>query len=130
MADLMDVTYVKDLYDGTWTPELQTRAEKWLTTALARAKTTAPCLVNHEGLPEHVQESARGIIAGAVLRLMSPTKGATQYQAAGPFSVNTDTKLRSDRILTIADRDELKQLCRAAAGRRRRGGTIRTPLGW
>lgn len=129
MAELMTVDYVADLYEGDDWASVEARAEKWLTIALSRAKTVAPCLIDHESLSTHIQEAARGIVAGAVLRLVDDAKGNTQYQTAGPFSHSADTKLRSDRILSIPDRDELRQLCRTAK-KRRRGGTIRTPIGY
>lgn len=130
MAEWMNVDVdVKPLYTGTDWTAVRPRAEYWLTKAVARAQSVAACFRDPDQLPDYLQESARGIIANAVLRLVDDSKGATQYQAAGPFSHNTDTKLRSDRILSIADRDELTQLCRTARGRRR-GGSIRTPIGY
>ena len=119
---------VQPAYDGDWT-SVSAKADYWLTKILGRARTVAPCLKTAETLPDEVQESAKGIIVGAVLRKLDDATGGRQYEAAGPFSVNTDTKLRSDRLLTVADRDELRQLCRTVS-RRRRGGTIRTPIGY
>lgn len=130
MADWMTVAAdIEPAFTGTWSDDVAARAEFWLTKAVARAQSAAACLRNPTALPEWAQESAKGIITNAVLRLLDGSKGGTQYQTAGPFSQSVDTKLRSDRILSRADRDELKQLCRAARGRRR-GGTIRTPVGY
>lgn len=120
---------IKPAYQGEWTTDLSERAKFWLPKVLGRAATVAPCFKDPTQLPPEVQEAAKGIIIGAVLRLVDPRQGNTQYQTAGPFALNTDTKLRSDRLLSIPDRDELVQLCRSVS-RRRRGGTIRTPVGY
>lgn len=130
MADpLMGVEYIQARFNGEWTDDVAARAEAWLTTALARARTVGPCFIDPTGLPDHVQEAARGIIAGAVLRLIQDTQGNTHMQSTGPFHAQTDLKQRSDRVLSQPDRDELRQLCRSAQ-RRRGGGTIRTAIGY
>ena len=130
MADWMTAAVdIQPLYTGSDWNAVEARANYWLKVAVARAQTVASCFQAPDQLPQYIQDAAKGIIANAVLRLLDDSKGATQYQAAGPFSVNTDTKLRSDRILSIADRDELRQLCRKVR-RRRRGGVIRTPIGY
>lgn len=129
-APWLSPTDVAALYTETWDDAVESRATIWLSRVLGRVKTVAPCFIDPSGLPDHVQEAAKGIIVSAVIRLLdNGQQGATQSQQAGPFGVATDTKLRSDRLLSVADRDELKQLCRGARSRRR-GGTIRTPVGY
>src|SRR4051794_17766530 len=82
-----------------WEDDVEARVATWLARAIARAQTVAPCLLHPNALPDHIQEAAKGILVKAVLRLTDSAKDTTQYQVAGPFGVNTDTKLRSDRIL-------------------------------
>lgn len=127
MADLLIKTDVTALY-----PSLDgALVEKWIPMVVARAQTVAPCLLQHDQLKPHIQEAAKGILIGAVRRLAgnSDAEAATSTDVAGPYSHTTDAKRTSDRLLTIADRDELRQLCRTSTGRRR-GGTIRTPVGY
>ena len=124
---LIDKDGVVKLY-----PDLDaTRVTNWLPKVIGRAITVAPCLRTPDKLDEHVLEAVNGILAGAVRRLAGDTdaSGTTGYQVAGPFSHQQDSKRVSDRLLTLADRDELRQLCRGAR-QRRRGGTIRTPIGY
>ncbi len=120
-------TEVLDLY-----PSLDgALVEKWIPKVVARALTVAPCLLDVDALQPHTVEAAKGILVGAVRRLAgnSDDDGATSTDTAGPYAHTRDGKRVSDRLLTVADRDELRQLCRKATSRRR-GGTIRTPVGY
>ncbi|MEU4772962.1 hypothetical protein [Micromonospora sp. NPDC023644] len=109
MAEIIQVT---DLPASLRTTEL---VEAMVAGANAKASRVAPCLAATDPAPTADQlAEAKLILLGAVKRWAEAGSGALQQQAAGPFSVTTDTRQRTGFNLWPSEIEALQELCRTA----------------
>ena len=84
--------------------------------ANAKAARVAPCLVSTDPPPTDGQlAEARLTLIGAVKRWIEAGTGAYTQQAAGPFSVSTDTRQRTGYNLWPSEIQGLQELCRTGS---------------
>lgn len=78
----------------------------------AKAARIAPCLASTTPppTPEQLAE-AKLILIGTIRRWAEAGTGAFQQQAAGPFSVSTDTRQRAGWNMWPSDIEALQDLC-------------------
>ncbi len=103
----MSIIHVDDLPDSLQSAEM---VGVLVAGANARALRVAPCLADDPSEP--LLDEARLILIGAVKRWCEAGSGALQQQAAGPFSVTTDTRQRTGYNLWPSEISALVDLCR------------------
>lgn len=80
--------------------------------ANATASRVAPCLASSDPTPSSDQiNEAKLVLIGAVKRWADAGSGAFQQQAAGPFSVSTDTRQRTGFNLWPSEIERLQDIC-------------------
>lgn len=107
---MAEIIVVSDLPTALQTAELM---ELMVAGANASASRVAPCLaVTGDGAPSADQlAEAKLVLVGAVKRWSEAGSGAFQSQAAGPFSVSTDTRTRSGFNLWPSEIERLQDIC-------------------
>lgn len=111
MAVIIQVT---DLPTALQSAEL---VEAMVDGANAKASRVAPCLTwdgSDEDEPEPSEDQlaeARLILIGAIKRWAEAGSGAFTQQAAGPFSVSTDTRQRTGYNLWPSEITDLQGIC-------------------
>ena len=115
---------IDDLPTALQTAEL---VEVMVDGANAKATRVAPCL-SYDGsdedhpLPTEEQlAEVRLVLIGAVKRWAEAGSGVLSQQAAGPFSLSTDTRQRTGYNLWPSEIEGLQEICRASGS----GGTGR-----
>lgn len=103
----MSIIDVSDLPDSLQSAEM---VGMLVAGANARALRVAPCLADNPS--ESLLDEARLVLVGAVKRWCEAGSGAVQQQAAGPFSVTTDTRQRAGYNLWPSEVTALADLCR------------------
>lgn len=95
----------------------------------AKAARVAPCLVSTDPAPSADQVAeAKLVLIGAIKRWVDAGAGAFAQQAAGPFSVSTDTRQRTGFNLWPSEIGALQDIC--ATGQASGGGAFSiTPAG-
>lgn len=91
--------------------------ELMLAGANAKAKRIAPCLADDaDPAPTADQlDEAKLVLLGAIIRWAQAGSGALQQQAAGPFSVTTDTRQRGGYNLWPSEIEQLQSICRGGS---------------
>lgn len=109
MAEIIQVT---DLPASVQSAEL---VAAMVAGANAKASRVAPCLASTDPAPSADQlAEAKLILLGAVKRWAEAGAGSWQQQAAGPYSVTTDTRQRTGFNLWPSEIEALQELCRTA----------------
>lgn len=110
----MALIEVVDLPDALQSAEL---VDLMVAGANARAARVAPCLVATDPAPTADQVAeAQLILIGAVKRWTEAGSGAIQQQAAGPFSMMTDTRQRTGYNLWPSEISQLQAICASGTG--------------
>lgn len=109
---MVDIITVGDLPTATQSAEMIT---DMVAGANAKASRVAPCLASIDPAPTDDQlAEARLVLLGAVKRWAEAGAGAWQQQAAGPFSVSTDTRQRTGYNLWPSEIEALQDICKTA----------------
>lgn len=83
----------------------------------AMAVLVAPCLGDEATLEESQKAAAKAVLRGAILRWNDAGTGAFQAQAAGPFSVQTDTRQQRRGAFWPSEIEQLQDICGGEAGK-------------
>lgn len=109
---MTEIIQVSDLPASLRSTEL---VDAMVAGANAKASRVAPCLASTDPPPTADQlAEAKLILLGAVKRWAESGAGSWQQQAAGPFSITTDTRQRTGFNLWPSEIEALQELCRPA----------------
>lgn len=87
------------------------QATAMIADAVALAVLVAPCLGDEGGLTDHQKAAAKAILRGAILRWNDTGTGAFQSQAAGPYTVQMDTRQQRRAMFWPSEIEQLQEVC-------------------